>query len=62
MGRRNESGKRLKCSGCGYVWLYTGNNAVTSCPRCGNRVRVFYPSKESRREPVDSFTQTNQLI
>jgi len=40
MGSRNESGLKLQCSHCGYVWFYTGERSVTSCPNCGWRVRA----------------------
>ena len=34
------SGIKVHCNHCGYTWLYTGSNEVTSCPKCGWRVRV----------------------
>ena len=40
MGRRNESGLKIQCSHCGYTWFYNGGNDVTSCPKCGWRVRI----------------------
>jgi len=40
MGRRNESGIKIQCSHCGYTWFYSGEQRVTSCPKCGWRVRI----------------------
>ena len=37
---RNTSGIKLQCGNDGYTWYYTGDKDVTSCPRCGWRVRV----------------------
>ena len=46
MVRRNTSGIKLQCSNDGYTWFYQGNADVTSCPKCGWRVRV-HPSKQA---------------
>lgn len=40
MGRRNENGMKIQCSHCGYVWLTNSEQAITSCPKCGWRVRL----------------------
>jgi len=45
MGARNESGLKVQCGNCGYVWFYSGSNSVTSCPRCGWRVRISSPQR-----------------
>ena len=62
VGRRNESGTRLKCHTCGWSWFYQGSNAITSCPHCKATVRVFYPQPGSGRQPVDNFNKTDQLF
>jgi len=40
MGRKNTSGLKVQCQHCGYVWLTQSQKAITSCPRCGYRVRI----------------------
>ena len=40
MGRRNVSGIAIQCGHCGYRWYYQGDADVTSCPKCGWRVRI----------------------
>lgn len=45
MGRINSSGMKIQCGHCGYTWFYNGDNAVTSCPQCGWRVRISAPRR-----------------
>lgn len=40
MSPRNVSGLKIQCGNCGYTWYYQGDNDVTSCPKCGWRVRI----------------------
>ena len=40
MGRKNESGMRVQCQHCGYSWYTQSQEDVTSCPKCGWRVRI----------------------
>jgi len=48
MGRKNISGTRIQCLHCGYTWYTQSQADVTSCPRCGWRVRL----RPSRRVSV----------
>ena len=45
MGRRNLSGLRIQCGHCGYAWFYSGTADITSCPKCGWRVRISAPRR-----------------
>jgi len=40
MGRINTSGLPARCDHCGHEWLTKSQAEVTSCPRCGWRVRI----------------------
>lgn len=40
MGRKNLSGMRVQCNHCGYTWYTKSTESVTSCPKCGWRVRI----------------------
>jgi len=40
MGRKNVSGTRVQCQHCGYTWYTQSQEEITSCPRCGWRVRI----------------------
>ena len=48
MGRRNTTGMLVQCNHCGYTWYTQSQAEVTSCPRCGWRVRL----RPSRRYNV----------
>ena len=47
-GRINTKGMRIQCQHCGYVWNTQSQEDVTSCPKCGWRVRL----RPSRRKSV----------
>lgn len=48
MGRKNISGMRVQCQHCGYTWYTHSQEDVTSCPKCGWRVRI----RQSRRRNI----------
>ena len=48
MGRKNLSGTRIQCNHCGYTWYTQSQEDVTSCPKCGWRVRI----RPSRRRSI----------
>jgi len=37
---KNIRGMKVQCGHCGYTWLTNSERAVTSCPKCGWRVRL----------------------
>jgi predicted nucleic acid-binding Zn-ribbon protein len=45
MGAKNTQGLKIQCNNCGYVWFYGSDKPVTSCPRCGYRVRISSPQR-----------------
>jgi len=47
MGRKNMSGMRVQCNHCGYTWYTHSNNAITSCPKCGYRVRIRRSTRQN---------------
>lgn len=53
---KNTRGMKLTCPNPDdhYTWYYTGDKDVTSCPRCGWRVRVF-PAKRVATRGGDSL-------
>ena len=62
MGARNMQGMRLSCNHCGYAWLYGGNSHVTSCPRCGWRVRISAtPTPYLSRHPTSPQNQRREI-
>jgi len=38
-----------KCNKCGYTWLTKSKMFLTSCPRCGNKVRLDKRSDDGSR-------------
>ena len=47
MGRKNESGLKVQCQHCGYSWYTHSQQAVTSCPKCGWRVKIRQSTQQS---------------
>lgn len=38
MGKENtENGVPIECEYCHYVWIYTGNMQMATCPSCSNK-------------------------
>lgn len=55
MGKRNESGIKVKCKHCLHIWFTKSKKQITSCPRCSYRVRI---EKNLTGEPINNFKPT----
>ena len=59
MGIRNTSGIKIQCKHCGYTWFYAGEKDVTSCPKCGWRVRIR-PARRISTPAGDALTRSRR--
>jgi len=42
MSTEQKQGIKLKCSQCGWEWVYRGKRTVfTNCPNCYRKVRII---------------------